>query len=96
MLIFNSMQEEIEKLKAENKLVASYIAHLYATQCDATTYIHTSLPDVTCGQFRDHWLKRLGCELQRGVAFSVCHNAEGWHRSNQHVEELKFAILDFV
>ena len=55
-----------------------------------------SLPDVTCGQFRDHWLKRLGCELQRGIAFSVCHNAEGWHRSNQHVEELKFAILDFV
>ncbi len=53
-------------------------------------YIHAG---ISRSQFRDHWLKRLGCELQKGVALSVVHNAEGWHRSNQHVDELRAAIM---
>ena len=58
--------------------------------------VGTTLPGITRGQFRDYWLKRLGCELQKGMVFSVVHNAEGWHRSNPHVEELRLAIFDHV
>ena len=47
-------------------------------------------------QFFNMRLKRLGCELQKGMVFSVVHNAEGWHRSNPHVEELRLAIFDHV
>ncbi len=54
-----------------------------------------AISGVSREQFRDYWLKRLGCELQMGMAFSIVHNAEGWHRSNQHVDELRAGIFGY-
>ena len=50
-----------------------------------------SFPGVTRGSFRNFWLKKLGCELQKGIAHSITNNAVGWHR-NDDSQELRIAI----
>ena len=52
----------------------------------------STIPDISRNQFMDYWLKRLGCELLKGTAFTICHNAQGWHRNNRCLDELRAGI----
>ena len=55
-----------------------------------------SLPGVTQGQFHDFWVKQLGYELVRSVAFTVVLNTAGWFQYTHHIGELQHALSCFL
>lgn len=52
-----------------------------------------TIPDISRGQFSDYWRKRLGCELLKGMTFTIGRNAQGWNRTNHCINELRAAIF---
>ena len=43
-----------------------------------------NIPDVKKGVFRRFWLMKLGCELQRGMVFTILNNGQGWNRNQDN------------